>query len=83
MPSAPRAFVQPEPCGVVHLTLLLRKNSMKIKQFILSSVVAFASLAVLAPSMASAAPAHGHKAHAHKVCKWEAHRHQRVCRWVR
>ncbi|MDP9928658.1 hypothetical protein J2X90_001595 [Variovorax paradoxus] len=56
---------------------------MKIKQFILSSVVAFASLAVLAPSMASAAPSRGHKAHAHKVCKWEAHRHQRVCRWVR
>jgi len=48
------------------------------------SVVAFASLAVLAPSMASAAPSRGHKAHhAHKVCKWDAHRHQRVCRWVR
>lgn len=65
-------------------TLLLRKNFMKIKQLILSSVVAFAGLAVLTPSIASAAQHREYKArHAHKVCKWNAHGHQRVCRWVR
>ncbi|WP_200934241.1 HHHH-motif protein [Variovorax sp. Root318D1] len=57
---------------------------MQIKQIILSSAVAFASLAVLAPSMAAAAPYRGHEAQrAHKVCKWDAHRHHRVCHWVR
>ena len=50
---------------------------MKIKQLILSSVVAFAGLAVLAPTIASAAPRHGHN-----VCHWGPH-HHRVCHWVR
>jgi hypothetical protein len=49
---------------------------MKIKQLILSSVVAFAGLAVLAPTIASAAP------HRHQVCHWGPH-HHRVCHWVR
>jgi len=61
---------------------LLRKNIMKIKQLVLSSVVAFATLAAFAPTIASAAPHHqAHKAH--KVCKWNAHHHHRVCHWVR
>lgn len=59
---------------------LLRKNPMKIKQLILSSVLAFAGIAVLAPSIASAAPYHPKK---HKVCKWDARHHHRVCHWVR
>ncbi|BEP38417.1 hypothetical protein GmRootV59_55020 (plasmid) [Variovorax sp. V59] len=55
---------------------------MKIKQLVLSSVVAFATLAAFAPTIASAAP--HHRAHkAHKVCKWNAHHHHRVCHWVR
>jgi hypothetical protein len=58
---------------------LLRKNHMKTKQLILSSIFAFASLAVLAPGIASAAPNH----RPHKVCKWDAHHHHRVCHWVR
>jgi hypothetical protein len=58
---------------------LLRKNHMKTKQLILSSVLAFAGLALLAPGIASAAPNH----RAHKVCKWDAHHHHRVCHWVR
>ncbi|MBB3637652.1 MULTISPECIES: HHHH-motif protein [Variovorax] len=53
---------------------------MKTKQLILSSVLAFAGLAMLAPSIASAAPRHHHK---HKVCKWDARHHHRVCHWVR
>lgn len=54
---------------------------MKIKQLVLSSVVAFATLAAFAPTIASAAP---HKAHkAHKVCKWDARHHHRACHWVR
>ncbi|MFM9923055.1 HHHH-motif protein [Variovorax sp. H27-G14] len=52
---------------------------MKTKQLILSSILAFAGLAVLAPSIASAAPNH----RAHKVCKWDARHHHRVCHWVR
>lgn len=56
---------------------MLRKNFMKIKHLVLSSVFAFAGLAVLAPSIASAAPRHGHK-----VCKMDRH-HHRVCHWVR
>jgi hypothetical protein len=52
---------------------------MKTKQLILSSVLAFAGLALLAPGIASAAPNH----RAHKVCKWDAHHHHRVCHWVR
>lgn len=59
---------------------LLRKNAMKTKQLILSSVLAFAGLAMLAPSIASAAPRHHHK---NKVCKWDARHHHRVCHWVR
>jgi hypothetical protein len=57
---------------------LLRKKHMKIKQLVLSSLVAFATLAAFAPTIASAAP---HKAH--KVCKWDARHHHRVCHWVR
>jgi len=53
---------------------------MKIKQLVLSSVVAFATLAAFAPTIASAAP---HRAHKHKVCKWDARHHHRVCHWVR
>lgn len=60
---------------------LLRKNPMKTKHFILSSILAFAGLAVLAPSIASAAPPHHPKKH--KVCKWDARHHHRVCHWVR
>ncbi|WP_307636873.1 HHHH-motif protein [Variovorax boronicumulans] len=50
-----------------------------MKQLILSSVVAFATLAAFAPTTASAAP---HKAKAHKLCKWDARHHHRVCHWV-
>lgn len=59
---------------------LPRKNPMKIKQLVLSSVVAFATLAAFAPTIASAAP---YRAHKHKVCKWDARHHHRVCHWVR
>ncbi|MET3177274.1 UNVERIFIED_ORG: hypothetical protein ABIC43_000413 [Variovorax guangxiensis] len=54
---------------------------MKTKHFILSSILAFAGLTVLAPSIASAAPPHHPKKH--KVCKWDARHHHRVCHWVR
>lgn len=50
---------------------------MKTKQLILSSLVAFAGFAFLAPTIASAAPHHRHQ-----VCKWGPH-HHRVCHWVR
>ena len=50
---------------------------MKIKQVIFSTLIAFAGLAALAPTVASAAP------HKHKVCKWDAHHHHRACHWVR
>ncbi|RUR66415.1 hypothetical protein EJP67_05000 [Variovorax guangxiensis] len=59
---------------------LPRKNAMKTKHFILSSILAFAGLALLAPA-ASAAPYHHPKKH--KVCKWDARHHHRVCHWVR
>ena len=59
---------------------LLRKNPMKTKQLILSSILAFAGLAMLTPSIASATPYHPKK---HKVCKWDARHHHRVCHWVR
>ena len=49
---------------------------MKIKHLIVSSLVAFAGLAALAPTIASAAPHH------HKVCHMDRH-HHRVCHWVR
>lgn len=51
---------------------------MKIKHLILSTVVAFAGLATLAPTIASAAPRH----RAHKVCHFD-HHHHRICHWVR
>jgi hypothetical protein len=51
---------------------------MKIKQLIVSGAVAFAALAALAPTIASAAPHRGHQ-----VCKWDAHHHHRACHWVR
>jgi hypothetical protein len=50
---------------------------MKIKQIILSSLVAFAGLAALAPTIASAAPHRGHQ-----VCHVD-HHHHRTCHWVR
>ncbi|MET3918349.1 hypothetical protein ABID97_005180 [Variovorax sp. OAS795] len=57
---------------------------MQIKRLILSSVIALAGVAALAPGMASAAPYRGHDGHrAHQVCHWDAHHHHRVCRWVR
>jgi hypothetical protein len=52
---------------------------MKIKQRLLSAgFLAIVGLAVLAPSVASAAPYH----RGHKVCHWDRH-HHRVCHWVR
>lgn len=59
---------------------LLRKTTMKTKQIIFSGILAFAGLALLAPGIASAAPRHPQK---HKVCKWDARHHHRVCHWVR
>lgn len=53
---------------------------MKTKQLIFSGILAFAGLALLAPGIASAAPYHHPK---HKVCKWDARHHHRVCHWVR
>ena len=53
---------------------------MKTKQLIFSGILAFAGLALLAPGIASAAPYHHQK---HKVCKWDARHHHRVCHWVR
>ena len=50
---------------------------MKFKQLAVSTIVAFAGLAALAPSIASAAPYR-----AHKVCHIDRH-HHRVCHWVR
>lgn len=50
---------------------------MKIKHLLLSSFVAFAGLAALAPTIASAAP------RGHQVCHWDHHHHHRVCHWVR
>jgi hypothetical protein len=51
---------------------------MRIKRLLISSLVAFAGLAVLAPTIASAAPHRGHK-----VCHWDRHHHHRSCHWVR
>ncbi|OAK58075.1 hypothetical protein A3K87_03445 [Variovorax paradoxus] len=59
---------------------LLRKTTMKTKQFISAGILAFAGMALLAPGIASAAPRHHPK---HKVCKWDARHHHRVCHWVR
>ncbi len=52
---------------------------MNIKKLIVASLVAFTGLAVLAPSIASAAPHH----RGHQVCHWDKHHHHRVCHWVR
>jgi hypothetical protein len=65
------------PNRPTHLFPSLRKNTMKIKQIILSSLVAFAGLAALAPTIASAAPHRGHQ-----VCHVD-HHHHRTCHWVR
>lgn len=51
---------------------------MKIRQVIFTVLVAFTTLGVLAPTIASAAPYRGHK-----VCHWDKHHHHRVCHWVR
>lgn len=59
---------------------LLRKTTMKTKQLIFAGILAFAGVALLAPGIASAAPHHQPK---HKVCKWDARHHHRVCHWVR
>ncbi|WP_454908806.1 HHHH-motif protein [Variovorax gossypii] len=53
---------------------------MKTKQLIFAGILAFAGVALLAPGVASAAPHHQPK---HKVCKWDARHHHRVCHWVR
>ena len=52
---------------------------MTIKQLVAAGTLALAGIAVLAPTVAAAAP-HYKK---HKVCKWDRHHHQRVCHWVR
>jgi len=52
---------------------LLMKIPMKIKQTILSGVLAFASLAALAPTIASAAP------HRHNVCHWDRQHAHLIC----
>jgi hypothetical protein len=49
-----------------------------MKKLLITSVLAFASLAVLAPTMASAESYH----RSHRVCHMER-QHHRVCHWVR
>ena len=51
---------------------------MSWKQRVISAALLSAfGLAVLAPSVASAAPRH----RVHKVCHWDRYHHQRVCHW--
>ena len=49
---------------------------MNIKKLTTAALLAFSGFALLAPTVASAAPRHGHQ-----VCKW--HHHHKVCHWVR
>jgi hypothetical protein len=76
---ASKCMIDRGRCGgpPAHVSIHCRKTFMKIKQFVVSTAVAFGVLAMLAPTIASAAP---HRAH--KVCKVERH-HHRVCHWVR
>ncbi|HEY4065945.1 MAG TPA: HHHH-motif protein [Burkholderiaceae bacterium] len=49
---------------------------MTLKKLTAAALLAFSGLALLAPTVASAAP------HRHKVCHMDRH-HHRVCHWVR
>jgi hypothetical protein len=48
---------------------------MNIKKLATAALLAFSGLALMTPTIASAAP------HRHKVCHWE--HHHKVCHWVR
>ncbi|MDQ2733864.1 MAG: HHHH-motif protein [Pseudomonadota bacterium] len=54
------------------------KRAAKLRPLAIASLVAFAGLAALAPTLVEAVPHH----RGHQVCHWERH-HHRVCHWVR